>query len=223
MEKRTLYDIVGAPQGASREMVASACRRRINQLERNGSKAAAAEIAVVKEAWSVLGDEALRSAYDSSLLGMPHAPQVAGRGAEPLADSATVLLSRGMTKPRHDFSATWGRYRRYVPIVGFICVFAFFAILARPKPEPARKPVEQAKPAEEAFSADKFEQEMKVREAQAKAEVASEKDAADAQARELAAQGGTWILVDGKWERTHNERPDPPERARKNPQNPPSW
>ena len=42
--KRSLYDIVGVPPVAPREMIASACRRRIAQLERQGGEAARAEI-----------------------------------------------------------------------------------------------------------------------------------------------------------------------------------
>ena len=45
--KKNLYELVGVPPEAPREMIGSACKRRIAKLERDGGDAGKAEIYAV--------------------------------------------------------------------------------------------------------------------------------------------------------------------------------
>lgn len=58
-------------------------------------------------------------------------------------------------------------------------------------------------------SFDQFERDMKAREAEVRGEIAKDKEASDADARRMAAEGGTWVIVDGAWQRTHHPPADP--------------
>ena len=115
---------------------------------------------------------------------------------------------RQLDMDKKPFYVTTGKL---LSIVGFVCAFAFMAIIARPKPEPPAKPSEQAQVPKESFSADQFERDMRAREVEVRGEVAKNKEASDAEARRLAEEGGTWVIVDGSWQRTHNPPTDPKE------------
>lgn len=200
--KKSLYDLVGVPPAAPRDMIASACRRRIAKLERESGDAAKAEIYAVREAWSILGDEKLRAGYDASL-----ATEQAGAApaVDPLAARISPeVVATELLKPRRLWSESWERYRKLVFVLLFVGLFALStaynrgARVAQQKRiedlnyeaeygEP-RKPAEAAPAAapksEEPFSVDKFEQEMKAREAQLRDQVAKEQTAKEDEFRE---------------------------------------
>ena len=48
--KKSLYDLVGVPPEAPREMIGSACKRRMAKLEREGGESAKAEIYAIRDA-----------------------------------------------------------------------------------------------------------------------------------------------------------------------------
>ncbi len=200
--KRNLYDLVGVPPEAPREMVASACRRRIAKLEGAGTDEARAEIYAVREAWSILGDEKLRAAYDASLAA-PKEPAPAPAAADLAVDSvASTLL-----KPRRLLPENWDRYRKLAGVIVVVGVFALMAawnqgnrVAAQKRmeaavyeaeygePPPGRRPAPAAAPAparaEEPFSAEKFERDLKAREAAIQEEVAAEQTAREDEFRE---------------------------------------
>ncbi len=195
--KKSLYDLVGVPSVAPHEMIAAACRRRIAQLEREATEEARAGIYAVREAWSILGDEKLRAAYDASLAPGPTTPAAAGI-AGPEAELAKVSLASELLKPRHLLAENWERYRKLVFVllfVGFIALSAMWnqgrrvamqkqleeatyaAEYGEPRPDASKAPeVVPANPAEP-FSAEKFEREFKEREAAIQQQVASEQTA----------------------------------------------
>jgi curved DNA-binding protein CbpA len=200
--RTSLYDLVGVPPQAPREMIGAACKRRIAQLERDDTDAARAEIYAVREAWSILGDEKLRAGYDASLV-------PAARGAEPAIDPLAASLSPAVVatellKPRHLWAENWERYRKLVFALGFVGLFALSAVynqsarIAHEKRiedasyaaehgeprKPAAPPAAAAPKAEEPFSAEKFEQELKAREREIQEQVANEQMAKEDEFRE---------------------------------------
>ena len=200
--KKSLYDLVGVPPVAPREMIGMACKRRIAKLEAAGTDEAKAEIYAIREAWSILGDEKLRAGYDASL-----AAEKPGSGpaVDPLAARISPeVVATELLKPRHLWAENWERYRKLVFVLFFVGLFALSAVwnqsnrvaqqkrleaatyeaeYGEPKDaKAAAKPVE-AKPSEP-FSAEKFEQEMKEREAQLKEQVAREQTAKEDEFRE---------------------------------------
>ena len=203
--KRSLYDLVGVPPVAPREMVASACRRRIAQLERQGGDAARAEIFAVREAWSILGDEKLRAGYDASLATARPGPDDATRSALLASEIAPADLEVELTKSRSLLAENWERYRKLVYAMLFVGLFAISAVynntrrVAHEKrieaatyeaeygepPPHLRKPAEaaEAKPAEP-FSAEKFERELKEREAEIQEQVARDQTAKEDEFRD---------------------------------------
>lgn len=199
--KKSLYDLVGVPPAAPRDMIASACRRRIAKLERDSGDAATAEIYAIREAWSILGDEKLRAGYDASL-----AAERPGDGPaiDPLAARVSPeVVATALLKPRRLWSESWERYRKLVFVLLFVGLFALSAVYNRSarvaqqkriedlnyeaeygEPRKAPEPAAAAPKADEPFSADKFEQEMKAREAQLKDQVANEQTAKENEFRE---------------------------------------
>ncbi len=199
--KRSLYDVVGVPPQAPREMVASACRRRLAQLERAGTDEARAEIFAVREAWSILGDEKLRAGYDASLA----APDP--RGA-PAAANASELdrtsIAQELFKPRRLLAENWERYRKLVFALLFVGLFAMSAVWNQSARVAQQKRMEDAsyeaeygeprKPASaatapksepaEPFSAEKFEEELKAREREIQQQVANEQTKKDDEFRQ---------------------------------------
>jgi curved DNA-binding protein CbpA len=201
--KKSLYDLIGVPPVAPREMIASACRRRIAQLEREATDAARAEKFAIREAWSILGDEKLRAGYDASLV-----TAIPGQdSAAPPLDAAVgpAAFAHELLKPRRLLSENWERYRKLVFILLFVGLMAISAVFNRSnriahemrieaatyeaetgEPHPRLKkaaPVEEAKPVE-AFSAEKFEQELRDKEAAIKDQVAKEQTAKEDEFRE---------------------------------------
>lgn len=203
--KKSLYDLVGVPPVAPREMVASACRRRIAQLEREGGDAAQAQVYAIREAWSILGDEKLRAAYDASLAADRRGPDDATRAALLASEIAPADLEIELTKPRSLLAENWERYRKLVYAMLFVGLFALSAVynnsrrVAHEKrleaatyeaeygepPPHLRKsaPAEEAKPAEP-FSAEKFERELKEREAEIQEQVARDQTAKEDEFRD---------------------------------------
>ena len=201
--KRSLYDLVGVPPVAPREMIASACRRRIAKLELDTGEAARAEIYAIREAWSILGDEKLRAGYDASLAAATADPQAQAAAIAAEIDPASV--TRELLRPRRAWAENWERYRKLVFAMLFVALFALSAIwsqgnrVAHQKrlealnyeaeygepPPHLRKPApaEEAKPAEP-FSAEKFERELKEREAEIQAQVASDQTAKEDEFRD---------------------------------------
>ncbi|MDH5265174.1 MAG: hypothetical protein OEX21_10535 [Betaproteobacteria bacterium] len=196
--KKSLYDLVGVPPVAPREMIASACRRRVAKLERESTDEARAEIFAIREAWSILGDEKLRAGYDASLA--TEKPGQAGAGPiDPAASRlAPAVIATELLKPRRLWSENWERYRKLVFVLFFVGLFALSAVYNQSNRVAAQKRLEAAtyaaeygepppgaknpaKPQEaqsaEPFSAEKFEQELKERERAIQEQVASEQTA----------------------------------------------
>ncbi len=200
--KKSLYDLVGVPPVAPREMIGMACKRRIAKLEAAGTDEAKAEIYAIREAWSILGDEKLRAGYDASLAAeKPGAPS----GVDPLAARISPeVVATELLKPRHLWAENWERYRKLVFVLFFVGLFALSAVwnqsnrvaqqkrleaatyeaeYGEPKDAKAVAKPAQAQPSEP-FSAEKFEQEMREREAQLKEQVAREQTAKEDEFRE---------------------------------------
>jgi curved DNA-binding protein CbpA len=203
--KKSLYDLVGVPPAAPRDMIGMACKRRIARLEAQGTDEARTEIYAIREAWSILGDDKLRAGYDASLAAVKPAEPAA---VDPLAAriSPEVVASE-LFKPRHLWAENWERYRKLVFVLVFVGLMALSAVwnqsnrVAHQKrleaatyeaeygePMPGTKPAgqaEAAKPAsEEPFSAEKFERELKEREAAIQEQVAKDQTATEDEFRE---------------------------------------
>jgi curved DNA-binding protein CbpA len=197
--KKTLYDLVGVPPQAPREMIGMACKRRLAKLEAAGTDEARAEMYAVREAWSILGDEKLRAGYDATLAAAPAGPEP----IDPLAAKITpAVVATELLKPRHLLAENWERYRKLVFVLLFVGLFALSAAynqsarVAHQKRiedanyeaeygEPRKPPPPAAAPkAEEPFSAEKFEQELKAREKEIQEQVASEQTAKEDEFRE---------------------------------------
>ena len=202
--KRSLYDLIGVPPEAPREMVASACRRRIAKLEREAGEDARAGIYAVREAWSILGDDKLRAGYDASLA------TAATDAEKPVAlatEIAPVFVADTLLKPRRLLPENWERYRKLVFVMLAVGLFALSATWNESRrvatvkrieaatyeaeyggPPPGSKAaakVEVAAPADgEPFSAEKFEREMKEREAELKQQVARDQTAKEDEFRD---------------------------------------
>ncbi len=203
--KKSLYDLVGVPPVAPREMVASACRRRIAQLEREGGEAAQAQVYAIREAWSILGDDKLRAGYDASLAAARPGPDDAARSALLASELAPADLAVELTKSRTLLAENWERYRKLVYAMLFVGLFAISAVYNSTRraahekrleaatyeaeygepPPHLRKPAPEAeaKPAEP-FSAEKFERELKEREAEIQEQVARDQTAKEDEFRD---------------------------------------
>ncbi|MGE0355294.1 MAG: hypothetical protein AB7P08_00125 [Burkholderiales bacterium] len=204
--KQSLYDLVGVPPEAPREMVAAACRRRIAQLEREATDEAKAGIYAVREAWSILGDDKLRAGYDASLAAAKDAPEP-GRRPATQAELASASFATELLKPRHVLAENWERYRKLVFVmlfVGFLALSAawnesrrkaiekrledatYEAEYGKTREEAAKEAAQAAAPEKpaEPFSAEKFEQELKAREAAIQDQVVREQTAKEDEFRE---------------------------------------
>jgi curved DNA-binding protein CbpA len=201
--KASLYDLVGVPPDAPREMVASACRRRVAKLERETGDQARAEIYAIREAWSILGDEKLRAGYDASLAAPKPDPFAAASALD--AEIRTGSVAATLLRRRTLLPGQWEGYRKLVGamlVVGFIALSLawnqgnrvavqkkveaaeYEATYGEPMPDPRKAAaVEEAKQAEP-FSAEKFEQELKEREAQIREQVAKEQTAKEDEFRD---------------------------------------
>ncbi len=200
--KKSLYDLVGVPPVAPREMIGMACKRRIAKLEAQGTDEAKTEIYAIREAWSILGDEKLRAGYDASLAAEKPGAQAA---IDPLAARLSPeVVATELLKPRHVLSENWERYRKLVFVLLFVGLLALSAIWSQSnrvahqkrleaatyeaeygEPPGAKAAAKAADPKpEEPFSAEKFEQEMREREAQLKEQVAKDQTAKEDEFRD---------------------------------------
>ena len=206
--KKTLYDLIGVPPVAPREMIASACKRRIAQLERLATEEAKAEIYAVREAWSLLGDDQLRAGYDASLAApaaTTAAAGIPGQRKATVEELASASIASELLKPRHLLAENWERYRKLVFVllfVGFIALSSVWnqqrraaiekrleaatyeAEYGEPRPDEKKAAAPAPGAAAEPFSAEKFEQELKAREAAIQAEVSKEQTAREDEFRE---------------------------------------
>jgi len=203
--KRSLYDLVGVPPVAPREMIASACRRRVAKLEREPTDEARTEIFAIREAWSILGDEKLRAGYDASLAAEKPGPAGAGPIDAAAARIAPAVIATELLRPRRLWSENWERYRKLVFVLFFVGLFALSAVYnqsnrvaaqkrlenatyeaeyGEPKPDPAKAAKAEAAKSAEPFSAEKFERELKEREREIQAQVAKEQTAKEDEFRQ---------------------------------------
>jgi curved DNA-binding protein CbpA len=201
--KRSLYDLVGVPPVAPREMIASACRRRVAKLERESTDEARTEIFAIREAWSILGDEKLRAGYDASLAA--EKPGAAAAIDPVQARLAPAAIASELLKPRRLWSANWERYRKLVFVLFFVGLFALSAVYnqsnrvaaqkrlenaeyeatyGEPKPDAAKAAKAEEAKAAEPFSAEKFERELKEREAEIQEQVARDQTAKEDEFRD---------------------------------------
>ena len=202
--KKSLYELVGVPPEAPREMIGSACKRRIAKLEREGGEAAKAEIYAVREAWSILGDDKLRAGYDASIAAAGPGTEAAAPVDPLLARIAPETIATELLKPRRLWAENWERYRKLVFVMLFVGLFALSAVwnqsnrvahqkriealtyeaeYGEPRPDPKAAKAEEAKPAEP-FSAEKFEQELKEREAAIQEQVTKDQTAKEDEFRD---------------------------------------
>jgi curved DNA-binding protein CbpA len=212
--KKTLYELIGVPPAAPREVIASACKRRIARLEQDGGEEARAEIFAIREAWDVLGDAKLREAYDASLAGEAPAAELDKDRARLLAASAQPSVAEVLLKPR-DIPRDWNKIRKvaiFAAVALFIAIGSVWNRGARiahekrieaatyeaeygepmPKPGKAAAAKAEAKPAEpEKFSAEQFEKELKEREAAAREQVEKEQAAQEDEFRRKLEQDNT--------------------------------
>jgi curved DNA-binding protein CbpA len=203
--KKSLYDLVGVPPVAPRDMIASACRRRIAKLEREAGEAAKIEMQAVRDAWSILGDEKLRAGYDASLALSPDGSDREAKHKAFAAEIEPANLAIELTRPRHLWAENWERYRKLVYAIIVVGLFAISAVYNHSRrvaheirleaanygaeygepPPHLRKPAPpvEAKPAEP-FSAEKFEKELKEREAEIQEQVAKDQTAKEDEFRQ---------------------------------------
>ncbi len=186
--KKTLYELVGVPPAAPREIIGAACRRRIARFEEQGGEEARAGIYALREAWHILGDDKTRAAYDASLASPQPEAIVDRQAAAFAAQVAPETLARTLVKPR-EVPRDWARMAKFagggMMALLFIAIFAVNqnARMATQKrmeaaayeaeygePPGAKKAAAPEKPAEP-FSAEKAEQEMREREAAAREQV----------------------------------------------------
>jgi curved DNA-binding protein CbpA len=212
--KRTLYELIGVPPAAAREIIASACRRRIARLEQDGGEQARAEIFALREAWDVLGDAKLRDAYDASLAGEAPAAELDRERARLIAASSPPSVAEVLLKSR-EIPRDWNKIRKVVVFTAIALFFAIGAVWNRGarianekrleaaqyeadygEPMPPRGKAAaakaEAKPAEpEKFSAEQFEKELKEREAAAREQVAKDQAAQEDEFRRKLEQDNT--------------------------------
>jgi curved DNA-binding protein CbpA len=212
--KKTLYELVGVPPAAPREIIASACRRRIARLEQDGGEEARAEIFAIREAWDVLGDAKLREAYDASLAGEVPAAELDKDRARLIAASAPDSVAEALLKPR-EIPRDWNKIRKVAIFTSIALLFAISAIWNRgarlahdkrleaaqyeadygepmPVPGKAAKAKAEEKPAEPGkFSAEQFEKELREREAAVREQVAKEQTAQEDEFRRKLEQDNT--------------------------------
>jgi curved DNA-binding protein CbpA len=186
--KKTLYELIGVPPTASREIIGAACRRRVARLEAEGGEEAKASLYAIREAWHVLGDDKTRAAYDASLASPQPEAFVDRQAAAFAAQIAPDTLAQALVKPR-EVPRDWARIGKYAG--GGMMALLFISIFAvnqnarmsaqkrieaaeyaaeHGEPMPAKKAAAPAKDAEP-FSAEKAEQEMREREAAAREQV----------------------------------------------------
>jgi curved DNA-binding protein CbpA len=186
--KKTLYELIGVPSTAPREIIGAACKRRIARLEAQGGDEAKAGIYAIREAWHILQDEKTRAAYDASLAAPQPEAVIDRQAAAFVAQVAPDTLVKTLVKPR-EVPRDWARIGKYAGggmmallLVSVFAVNQNARMSAQKRLEEAqyeaeygekpgaRKAPEPAKSAEP-FSAEKAEQEMREREAAARAQV----------------------------------------------------
>jgi curved DNA-binding protein CbpA len=186
--KKTLYELVGVPPTAPREIIGAACKRRIARFEEQGGEEAKAGMYAIREAWHILKDDNARAAYDASLATPQPEAVIDRRAAAFVAQVAPDTLVKTLVKPR-EVPRDWARIGKYagggMMALLFVSIFAVNqnARMSAHKrmeaaqyeaeygePMPAKKAAEPAKSAEP-FSAEKAEREMKEREAAAREQV----------------------------------------------------
>ena len=205
--KKSLYDLVGVPPVAPREMIASACKRRIAKLEREAGDAAKTEIYAIREAWSILGDDKLRAGYDASLATAQAGPGSAAPIDPLVARLAPETLVTELFRPRRLWAENWERYRKLVFVLLFVGLMALSAVYNQsnrvavqkrleaanyeaeygepmPDPKSADRAAAAKAASEEPFSAEKFERELKEREAAIQDQVVKDQTATEDEFRE---------------------------------------
>ncbi len=208
--KKTLYELVGVPPTAPRDIIGAACKRRIAKLEEEGGEEAKAAAYAIREAWSILGDDKQRAAYDASLAA-PKAEAVIDPVAASFARQlAPDTLAATLVKPR-EVPRDWARIGKLVGGAGMILLaIAVWTVNQNARiqsqkrleaavyeaehgPGATPSPAPKAEPAkDEPFSAAKAEQEMRAREAEARARVeADTKKQEDDFRRKLEQENGT--------------------------------
>ncbi len=189
--KKTLYEVVGVPPTAPREIIGAACKRRLAKFEEMGGEEGQAGAYAVREAWHVLGNDQTRAAYDASLAA-PQPEPVTG-AKDILAKAPPGAIAQALVAKR-EVPRDWARIGK-ITAGGLMALFAasWFALNQNARvahqqrleaavreadgdgPPAAAKPASAApdKPAEP-FSAEKAEQEMREREAAAREQVERE-------------------------------------------------
>lgn len=203
--KKTFYELLGVPPTAPRELIGMACKRRLAKLEDAGTDEAKAEAFAIREAWSTLGDDKLRAAYDARLAN-PQADAVLDARAAAFAEKlGPEGVAAALIKPR-EVPRNWSRVAKLLSVgmAGLMMVgWALYSKKAREdrierteaatweaetgEKWPGRAKAEAAmrgegvatEPAKsggsaEPFSAEKFEQEMREKEAAIRDQVASD-------------------------------------------------
>jgi curved DNA-binding protein CbpA len=190
--KKTLYELIGVPPTAPREIIGAACKRRIARLEAEGGEEAKASVYAIREAWHILGDDKTRAAYDASLASPQPEAFVDRQAAAFAAQIAPDTLAKALVKPR-EVPRDWARIGKYagggMMALLFVSIFAVnqnARMAAQKRLEAAQYEAEYgeppgakkaaavaAKPAEP-FSAEKAEREMREREAAAREQVERE-------------------------------------------------
>jgi hypothetical protein len=89
--KQTLYDALDLPRGVSSREVEEAYRRARSEMEKEGATADPRRLALLREAYEMLGDDRRRAAYDASLVADPVVPE-----PQPKVSPRTIALVAGI-------------------------------------------------------------------------------------------------------------------------------
>lgn len=194
--KKTLYELIGVPRSASREVIAAACQRRIAKLENDASEDARLQVFALREAWSVLGDGQQRNAYDASLAAPAPQAILDKTQAQFAAQIAPETMAAQLLK-KHEVPPNWNRFRIFAGIGAGVFFLAIATTWNQGRRISVQKQVEAAEyeqtygeplaakkaapaPAPEAkekFSAEQFEKEMRERERELQDQVAKDQTA----------------------------------------------
>ena len=202
--KKTFYELLGVPPTANRDLIGMACKRRLAKLEESATEEAKAEAFAIREAWSTLGDEKLRAAYDARLAN-PQAEALLDARAAAFAEKlGPEGMAAALIKPR-EVPRNWSRVAKLLSVgmAGLMMVgWVLYSKSAREqrierteaatweaetgekwpgreKAAAAARGDSVAEPAKaagpgEPFSAEKFEQEMGEKEAAIREQVATD-------------------------------------------------
>lgn len=185
--KKTLYELVGVPPTAPREIIGAACKRRLAKFEEMGGEEGRAGAYAVREAWHVLGDDQTRAAYDASLAAPQPEPVTGAKDilakAPPGAIAQALVAKREVPRDWARIGKITGGGLMALMAISWVAINQNARVAHQQRleaavraadgddPPPAAKP--ETKPAEP-FSAEKAEQEMREREAAAREQVERE-------------------------------------------------